>query len=210
MIWFHSRGPNPSIYGIQDLCVTSAGGGCWVHFPAQRPESPHVWDGITPSVFIPVFSICFVLKLFNTLRAICLTTGFLTCPCQALFYNLSGPLSIQFMKPLHVFWLLFFTTPFELSSLLSLSLSPSPFLLTDPLWRTTTLTWKLLWAMVIWASLLICRHQRQETRDFSQATHTAPLFFRWDVGRGKWLFVGCFFFFPSSSLLHFQNRKVAA
>lgn len=48
----------------------------------------------------------------------------------------------------------------------------SPFV--DPLWRTTTLTWKLLWDMVIWASLLTCRRQRQGTLDFLLATHTAP------------------------------------
>lgn len=55
------------------------------------------------------------------------------------------------------------------------------FFFIDPLWRTTTLTWKWLWAMVIWAFLLTFRHQRQETLDFSQATHTALLFFRWDI-----------------------------
>lgn len=54
------------------------------------------------------------------------------------------------------------------------------FFLLDPSWRTTTLTWKLLWAMVIWASLLTFRHQRLETLDFSQATRTAQWFFRWE------------------------------
>lgn len=78
---------------------------------------------------------------------------------------------------------IFFCCPTAMDTwLLLLCLKEQPFLFpyVDPLWRTTTLTWKLLWDMVIWASRLTCRRQRQGTLDFSLATLTAPWFFRWD------------------------------
>lgn len=54
--------------------------------------------------------------------------------------------------------------------------------------------------MVIWASLLTFRHLRLETLDSSQATHTAPWFFRWgsrsDANVESKLVLVCLPFFP--------------
>lgn len=59
--------------------------------------------------------------------------------------------------------------------------------------------------MVIWASLLTFRHLRQETLDSSQATHTAPWFFRWgfgsDVNVESKLIRSCFHFSLRDSTL---------
>lgn len=89
---------------------------------------------------------------------------------------------LSFNMSLNRVWTFFYFPTAMETWLLLLCLKEQPFLFSyvDPLWRTTTLTWKLLWDMVIWAFLLICRRQRQGTLDFSLATHTAPWFFRWD------------------------------